>query len=336
MTRFHIACFAALCAPACASEVIETSTGEQADMSMQGRTLQGMTLYGTALQGMTMQGFRFDEATLNDLPLVDLRVQQGELVAEQNHVTLHGAALVGAHLYAQVRNLTANPPASTLVEYQITSVEAEASTYDPTHTGSTFLYTLTQNVDNTGSWQPTCPADADGHRVAIPLAATWNERGDRIESSSLFTFGCTTGTIAKCYRWGYRPWVSGYGDLTTMHWACTRMARADYCGDGVSHTREGTVINVWDNLGAPGPIERRGGLGPPLLMLFEAGWTTTGAVCLSRARWLLDGLSLAVACPARLIPLGLLGATVCDKLQEVAQYNPTAHLFDDSYIQLGL
>ena len=193
----------------------------------------------------------------------NLRVEHGEVVAEQDQVTLHGASLVGAHLLrpgAESRVPIAPVDRARRVSDHRRRAGRLAA-YDPTHTGSTFLYTLEQWVDDTGSWQPACPVDADGRRVAIPLAATWDEHGDRIESSSLFTFGCTTGVIAKCYRWGYRPWVTGYGDLAAMHWTCTRLARADYCGDGVSHTHDGTWINVWDNLPAPGPIQKHGAAG---------------------------------------------------------------------------
>jgi hypothetical protein len=334
MTRFYITCIAALCTFSCSSELDHTDITEQADMPNQGTQLQGMLLHGMQLQGMTMQGFQFSGATLNGVALVNVRVEKGELVAEQNSVTLHGAALVNAHLYANVRNLAANPPAYAVVEYQITAVEPEVATYDLTQTGSTFLYTLTQNVDHSGSWLPACPVDTNGRHVAIPLAATWDEHGDRIESTSLFTFGCTTGVIAKCYRWGYRPWVTGYGDMTTMHWTCTRLARADYCGDGVSHTQDGTVINVWDNLPAPGPIQQHGGGAlqlPPLGMIFEAGWSTHGAVCLSRARWLLSGDVLAAACPNRLIPPAL-GPLTCETVQSVLAQDPDIHLFNESYL----
>src|SRR5512140_1173653 len=197
MASFRITGVVALCAAfcACSSEVVETSSSEQAYTQQQGKQLQGIIMQGTTMQGMTMQGFQFAGATLNSAALVNPRVQQGELVADQNQVTLHGASLINAHLYAQVRNLAANPPAIAIVEYRITNVIQEDAANDPTHTGATFLYTLEQNVDNSGSWQPACPADADGRRVAIPLAATWDELGARVESSSLFTFGCTTGVI---------------------------------------------------------------------------------------------------------------------------------------------
>jgi hypothetical protein len=332
MTRHHITWFAVLWLWGCASQA--ESTTQQAIMENQGTQLQGIQLQGTQVQGMTMQGFQFAGATLGGAPLMNVRVEKGELVAEQNGVTLHGGALQYAHLYAQVRNTTVNPPTSAVVEYQIAAVEAESS-YDPTQTGSTFLYTLTQNVDNSGSYQPACPVDTDGRRVAIPLTATWNEHGDRVESSTLFTFGCTTGVIAKCYRWGYRPWVTGYGDLVTTHWTCTRLARADYCGDGTSHTRDGTVINVWDNLAPPGPIMARGATPPG--MSYESGWSTNGAVCLSHARWLLGGLTIALHCPLKLIPPGLLlPGTVCDVVEQVLGQTTNPRMFDETNLNINL
>jgi hypothetical protein len=114
------------------------------------------------------------------------------------------------------------------------------------------------------------------------------------------------------------------------------MARADYCGNGTSHTREGTVINLWDNAPAPGPIEHEGT--PPLGMLFEAGWSTTGAVCLSHGRWLLGGPVIALGCPDRLIApgLGLLGATVCDTVAQVLGQTANARVFNDSNLNLNL
>jgi ADYC domain-containing protein len=339
MTRFQIFSVTLgvmLCACAVeSSDPSPTAAVEQAGVSLQGVSLQGVSLQGVSLQGMTLQGILVTGATLAGCPLDNVRVERGEVVAERAGVTLRGAALAGAEFQAQLRNTKASPPATAVVRYRLTAVRPELAQYDPTATGHTFLYTLEQWVDDSASWQLACPADPDGRSAAIPLAAVWDERGDRSESSAMFTFGCTTGVIAKCYRWGYRPWVTGYGDLTAMHWTCTRMARADYCGNGVPHTRNGTKIDMWDTL--PSPIQQHGALLDTVGMLFEAGWDTTGAVCLSRARWLLDdGGLLASACPDHLVSpsLPLLGATVCDTTAEVLAFNPTARMFNESYLNL--
>jgi len=317
---------------ACQVDAPAISTVSQNGMNMQGMNMQGMNMQGMNMQGMNMQGFQLGGATLSGEGLANVRIDKGEVVAERDGVTLHGADVVGAHFIAQAAS-TDDPPVLAQVEYRITAVESESASYDPTHSGSTYLYTLEQYVSDTGTWQAACGADVDGRRVAIPLAATWNAHGDRVESSTLFTFACSTGVIAKCYRWGYRPWLTGYGDLIDVHWTCTRLARADYCGNGVSHTHDGTWVNVWDALPAPGPIQNHGGLLPPLGMLFEAGWNTGGAVCLSRARWLSDN-TLANMCPDRLVAPGLLGATVCDTTAEVLGYDPDATMFDESYLNL--
>jgi hypothetical protein len=340
MTRFHMFnttvavrfSILGLALSACGAVDTPTSIAEQDGMTMQGMTMQGMTMQGMTMQGMTMQGMELGNATLSGNALQNVRVDKGEVVAERGTTTLRGTALVGAHFWADVRNLAVSPPSTAVVEYRVTAITPEDSQYDPTGTGHTYLYTLEQWVDDTASWQPACPADGDGRRVAIPLAATWDERGDRIASSTRFTFGCTTGVIAKCYRWGYRPWVTGYGDLTSMHWTCTRLARADYCGNGTPHTRNGTTINVWDTL--PAPIQRHGGLLPPVGMVFEAGWNTGGAVCLSRARWLLDDAgALAAVCPDRLVPPGV-GGTVCDTASDALGYDADAAMFNESYLNV--
>ena len=212
MTRLHICCATfGMTLWACGVEPpsASTSTADQPGMTLQGMTLQGMTLQGMTLQGMNMQGILVDGATLSGDPLSYVRVERGEVVAERGGATLRGTALVGAQFQAQVRNIAVSPPATSVVQYRVAAIRPELEEYDPTSTGYTYLYRLEQWVTDSASWQPACPADSDGRRVAFPLGAVWDEHGDRSESSAMFTFGCTTGVIAKCYRWGYRPWVTG-------------------------------------------------------------------------------------------------------------------------------
>jgi hypothetical protein len=316
-----------LCLSACTAEVAQ-QPDQQPIMQQQGTALQGIVLQGMQTQGMTLQGFEFAGATLNGAPLDNFRLENGELMGDQNGVTLRGTALATAHLLAEFQNKSVHPPATAEVEYRITGIAPEDAINDPTHTGATFLYTLEQNVDGTGNWQPACPVDSDGRRVAIPLADVWDDKGGRNSSGPLFTLGCTTGVIAECYRWGYRPWVTGYGNLKLTHWTCTRLARADYCGDGVSHTVDGTLINVWDNLGPPGPIQAQGTTPPG--MTFEAAWDQNGALCFSHARWSLGGTVAAAACPNRLMPpQGNQTGSVCDN---ALQGGASARMFNESVL----
>jgi hypothetical protein len=333
--KFRAVSLAVLWMSACSVDPPRTSTDEQGLMRMQGTQLQGVQIQGTRAPHMAIVGFQYAGATLGGAALSNVRVEQGELVAEQGPATLRGTALSGAHLFAQAHDPD-QPSSTALIEYRITGVEAEAAANDPTGTGGTYLYTLEQNVDGSDDWRAGCLADTDGKQVAIPLTATWDDRGNRVASSTLFTFGCTTGAIAKCYRWGYRPWVTGHGDLVAAHWTCTRVARADYCGNGKSHTRDNTMINVWDRLPSPGPIQAHGTT--RIGMLFEAGWDTRGAVCFSHARWLLSGPLIAVGCPGRLIAPGLLilNATVCDTIPQVLGQAADATIFDESNLNLNL
>jgi hypothetical protein len=327
MTGYDARWIFALCVSACTADVTQ-HTEQQPIMQQQAASLHGIVLQGMQTQGMTMHGFKFAGATLNGAPLVNLRLDKGELIAEQNQVTLRGAALVNMHIFADAMNKDAHPPQSAVIEYRVTNIVPEDASHDPTHTGATFLYTLEQNVDGTGSWQLGCAVDREGRRAAIPLADVWDYMGNRNASAPLFTFGCTSGAIADCYRWGYRPWVTGYGNLTITHWTCTRLARADYCGDGESHTNDNTVINAWDNLGAPGPILARGATPPG--MTFEAAWDQNGALCFSHARWTLGGAVAAAACPNRLQqPQGNQPGTVCDNVQ---QGGAGARMFDESVL----
>lgn len=117
--------------------------------------------------------------------------------------------------------------------------------------------------------KPLC----DGPNLAIPLAGSWDKRGDWQAEGS--TFACHDGVLAKCVRWGYVPWEQ---DLRSYHQTCMRMARADYCGDGRGHTEDGTPINVWDDL----PILTRAFVPG---MTFEAGWTSDGAIGIERTRF---------------------------------------------------
>ena len=90
------------------------------------------------------------------------------------------------------------------------------------------------------------------------------------------TFACQGYALYKCVALGYAPWVNFDGQsLADYHQACTRMIRADYCGDGRSWTKDGTWINLYDNISLQQDEAD---------WAMEAEWTPLGARCLSHQR----------------------------------------------------
>ncbi len=110
--------------------------------------------------------------------------------------------------------------------------------------------------------------------LGVFVAGSWNDAGDHIDDANLLTFACDDGVIAKCVSWGYAPWSVG----ADVHQACTRLARADYCGDGTPWTLDGTIIDVYDALGVQEMV-------PDPELHFEAAWGPDGAVCVAQTRY---------------------------------------------------
>lgn len=135
-----------------------------------------------------------------------------------------------------------------------------------------------ETSDGQGGWKNACTPNADGETWGLPLKLAPGHPGRDGE----ITVSCISGVVAKCVRWGYPPWEKGPGneDLAPFHAACVRMARADYCGDGTPHTKQGTSIDNFDDLG----IQKRGAA-DDASYVFEAGWSPQGAVCLAHTRW---------------------------------------------------
>ena len=141
-----------------------------------------------------------------------------------------------------------------------------------------------------GGWHSLCENDTD----VILLADLWDPTtGDRIAGApaDALTFACRGDALAKCVEEGYRPWASVAGtSLRDHHQACTRMLRADYCGDGVPHTADGTPIHVLDALG----IQVQD---PGVTYVVEAEWGPDGATCLNPGNTRLPGVTVDCGLP---------------------------------------
>lgn len=164
----------------------------------------------------------------------------------------------------------------------------EFAAHDPSIT----LYTLAARQAD-GGWAPMCPVGIDGTRRAMALGGYWTADGRHLADSDRFNLTCTAGAVGKCVLWGYKPWLSAA--MWEAHQACVRMTRADYCGDGHPHTRDGTPIDLWDRFGVNQPAR------PPMLS-FEAAWDSNGAVCVAHTRIpeIVRTDALPALCPARL------------------------------------
>jgi hypothetical protein len=187
--------------------------------------------------------------------------------------------------------LTLADPEGQAMAVRIDGVEADPR--DPEIT----LYTLSTRDPASGQWQNACAPGPDGRRQGFPLAGRWTLSGEHVPDALAFNLTCTAGAIGKCVRFGYKPWRR-LPDGTTLrdhHQACVRMMRADYCGDGRSFTRDGTLIDLYDRLGIQKDEPAPG-------MRFEAGWAKDGAVCIARVRIPENATleALERLCPARL------------------------------------
>jgi len=251
-----------------------------------GLVLQGVEINGPGLvlqgPGLVLQG---PGLVLQGTSFSGTLVQDG---VEHN---LQGLDFIGAEFDLR---LTAIVDGAEVVEEVILRID---DIRQSDKQADVYLYDLTYRSKTSDQWLPYC---GDSAIPAVPLQNYWDpQTGDRIDDPNVVTFACSNAVLAKCTLWGYRPWATATScdkeskkdppkdkwkekhcdevSLQDHHQACTRMARADYCGDGTAATVDGTMIDIWDKLS------------PPLQSRFtdwpvEAHWTPDGASCVNFVR----------------------------------------------------
>jgi hypothetical protein len=249
--------------------------------STQGFSTQGFSTQGFSTQGGELKGFGFASFENKDGPIGSVALNgtifQG---VDGTGAAITGAGFIGA-------TLTAVRGDNTLTPIRIDDVQPSS---DPEIT----LYTLAW-YNGTG-WVNPC-GEQNGLPIrAVPTKGRWKyaagvpDGGDYINDPHLFTFSCTTGVISKCMFFGYKPWrtveeCNGSTcqtlPLQPFHQACIRMMRNDRCGNGNSHTVNGTTINLYDARGIQ--------LDESTTMPLEAEWTPEGASCVKHHRWTTGG-----------------------------------------------
>lgn len=93
------------------------------------------------------------------------------------------------------------------------------------------------------------------------------------------------GALGKCMDWpkeppdlpGFPP-TGGSTPAVRLFESCIRMVRGDYCGDGVTHTKDSTLIDPY----LPAAFGKH--VVQPAFIL-EANWNEQGAICIIHARY---------------------------------------------------
>ncbi len=250
------------------------------------KNLVGRDLNGTSTTGIELEGRQVESVSLHNVQragetLSAVWLDGGELQAvSQSGRQLKRWALVGAEFEA---TLDDGMPLSIRID------AIERAKEKGLHGVYRYLVTY---ADADGERQPLCGRDDAGLPVrALPLAGRWNLAegvpggGAHVDDPDAFTFACEGYTLAKCVEGGYPPWREvlvcepGQGcERTTLaahHQACTRLLRADYCGDGASHTHDHVWINMVDGLGIRVDEDA---------WAFEAEWDEAGATCMRSVR----------------------------------------------------
>jgi hypothetical protein len=248
----------------------------------QGRTLHGILDCGDGIPGgrdceavEVPRSFSLSSAADADgAPIPDVQVREGKLVSKGPKVAWTEATFQASLRCARG---AATLRVTAVIEEEVIPDADQYTDADPPH-----HYRVMLEDPQSGARFPACrnPADRTHGHLAIPLPGIWNERGNLADDSDAFTFACVTSAVAKCYDWGYaRTGLRGM----KLYEACTRMARADYCGTGVSWTRDNTTIGFWDNVTRSASDDTEPPEAPGYS--FEAAWTSGGALCMHHPRW---------------------------------------------------
>lgn len=156
-------------------------------------------------------------------------------------------------------------------------------------TGMAWVYHLELQMED-GRWITGCEDPDD---VAFPIPGYWSRTDRRYVPNTRtvspeFSFACVKRDVAKCLRQGYSAYASDGRDKKILFEACTRMMRADYCGDGHSFTKDGSEVRLYDK-----KYVKKADVDKQIKkdhldgkLRFEAEWDATkGAVCVAQFRY---------------------------------------------------
>ena len=219
-------------------------------ISVNGMSVNGMSVNGTSLNGVSVNGMSVNGVSVNGTALNGI---------SPNGTSVNGTAFIGATLSALLSD------GSTLTMRIDDIVPLTGANSD------VLGYAVSADTDD--GWTPVCGYEPDGSvKLALAVPGVWNlSTGGWSDDGTAFSLACRHASVAKCVEFGYKSWL-GYAD---HHHACVRMLRADYCGDGTPHTVNGTLINLYDDVGIQADAES---------WPVDAEWGPDGALCVNHNR----------------------------------------------------
>ena len=234
--------------------------------SEQGFSAQGVALLGTDIVASDLKGVDIGSVdirgTTSDSGPVSIELTANPMMSTGagTYISVGGGSAVGHFATAHLVDANGNPaedldlyiaaekadPVPNLLHRPADQINDDVTLYE------IFFY-----YKWSGQWASLCPYhDATGGATAMALAEDPANPGK-------FIFACTaTGVAAKCARiWGFRPWRTGttwfFDDgiddwvekdfaLKPFYDSCKMAARAGYCQDRQSFTKNGTLVDLFD------------------------------------------------------------------------------------------
>jgi len=235
------------------AEINEPNGISMNGISMNGISMNGISLNGISLNGISLNGISVNGISLNGVSVANTQLQG----VKSTGGTVTGAAMVGATLDGVL------PSGATI------ALHIDGTALLPAPNADVRVYTI--SYATTSGQKPLCVSPT-GANEALLLPGTWNLTTVRHQpDTNRFSVSCRGATFAKCVELGYKA----DNVIDTYHQACVRALRADYCGDGVSHTIDGTQINIYDRLNIQKDTQ---------VWAVESNWTPEGANCINKNR----------------------------------------------------
>jgi len=245
-----------------------------------GGTWNGGTWNGGTWNGGTWNGAKIDSITVT----VDGDLIKG--VIQPGGKTVSGPDFIGSTFQATHIN-----PDGSKMRFTFRIDDVYLDTTAPVH--DIWRYRMSFQTDQAPTWQSVCLDGTGQPTDLIPMVGvSWdfNTGTGNYFAATGITIACNDGALEKCVHLGYRPWgtgtaCKGSGDgkrcsqvsLRDYHQACTRMIRADYCGNGQTNTIDGTFLDIYDYLLPPIQLKEQD-------WAIESRWVPGGAMCLNDPR----------------------------------------------------